>query len=115
MHGRPSDEAAGLQDRQDLAGYCATKGGVRLFAKAVAMECAVESDGIRVNTVHPGVIEEHREITWDPTRNRKFEAISLQRRVCLSPEAALVGRPTGRIVGSFTPATRPAGSPGVEG
>ena len=40
-----------------MAGYCATKGGVRLFAKAVAMECAVESDGIRVNTVHPGVID----------------------------------------------------------
>ena len=40
-----------------MAGYCATKGGVRLFAKAVAMECAAADDGIRVNTVHPGVIE----------------------------------------------------------
>ena len=40
-----------------LAGYCATKGGVRLFAKAVAMECAAEGDGIRINTVHPGVID----------------------------------------------------------
>jgi NAD(P)-dependent dehydrogenase (short-subunit alcohol dehydrogenase family) len=40
-----------------LAGYCATKGGVRLFAKAVAMECAAADDGIRVNTVHPGVID----------------------------------------------------------
>jgi hypothetical protein len=40
-----------------LAGYCATKGGVRLFAKAVAMECAAAGDGIRVNTVHPGVID----------------------------------------------------------
>jgi hypothetical protein len=29
-----------------LAGYCATKGGVRLFAKAVAMECAAADDGI---------------------------------------------------------------------
>jgi NAD(P)-dependent dehydrogenase (short-subunit alcohol dehydrogenase family) len=44
-------------DLQGLAGYCATKGGVRLFAKAVAMECAAEADGIRVNTVHPGVID----------------------------------------------------------
>jgi NAD(P)-dependent dehydrogenase (short-subunit alcohol dehydrogenase family) len=35
-------------------GYCATKGGARLFAKAVAMECAAEGDAIRVNTVHPG-------------------------------------------------------------
>jgi NAD(P)-dependent dehydrogenase (short-subunit alcohol dehydrogenase family) len=30
---------------------------VRLFAKAVAMECAAEADGIWVNTVHPGVID----------------------------------------------------------
>ena len=45
---------AGLRGSAGLAGYCATKGGVRLFAKAVAMECAAEGDGIRVNTVHPG-------------------------------------------------------------
>jgi NAD(P)-dependent dehydrogenase (short-subunit alcohol dehydrogenase family) len=30
---------------------------VRLFAKPVVMECAAEADGIRVNTVHPGVID----------------------------------------------------------
>ena len=30
---------------------------MRLFAKAVAMECAAAGDGIRVNTVHPGVID----------------------------------------------------------
>ncbi len=40
-----------------LAGYCATNGGVRLFAKAVAMECAAGGDGVRINTVHPGVID----------------------------------------------------------
>ncbi|HEX3501404.1 MAG TPA: SDR family oxidoreductase, partial [Stellaceae bacterium] len=37
--------------------YCASKGGVRLFAKAVAMECAWARDNIRVNTIHPGVID----------------------------------------------------------
>ena len=30
---------------------------MRLFTKAVAMECANEKDGIRVNSVHPGLIE----------------------------------------------------------
>ena len=48
---------AGLRGSATLAGYCATKGGVRLFAKAVAMECAARGDGIRVNSVHPGIID----------------------------------------------------------
>src|SRR5262245_53888551 len=48
---------AGIRGSAGLAGYCATKGGVRLFAKAVAMECAATGDNIRINTVHPGVID----------------------------------------------------------
>jgi NAD(P)-dependent dehydrogenase (short-subunit alcohol dehydrogenase family) len=48
---------AGLKGSANLAGYCATKGGVRLFTKSVAMECANAKDGIRVNSVHPGLIE----------------------------------------------------------
>ena len=48
---------AGLRGSAGLAGYCGTKGGVRLFAKAVAMECAAMNDRIRVNTVHPGIID----------------------------------------------------------
>ncbi|MBL8769981.1 MAG: glucose 1-dehydrogenase [Phenylobacterium sp.] len=48
---------AGLKGSAGLAGYCATKGAVRLFTKAIAMECANAKDGIRVNSVHPGLIE----------------------------------------------------------
>jgi NAD(P)-dependent dehydrogenase (short-subunit alcohol dehydrogenase family) len=48
---------AGLRGAQTLAGYSATKGGVRLFAKSIAMECASVGDGIRVNSVHPGIID----------------------------------------------------------
>lgn len=48
---------AGLRGAGGLAGYCATKGGVRLFTKAVAMECAAAKDNVRVNSVHPGIIE----------------------------------------------------------
>jgi NAD(P)-dependent dehydrogenase (short-subunit alcohol dehydrogenase family) len=48
---------AGLRGSSTLAGYCATKGGVRLFAKSIAMECASFGDGIRVNSVHPGIID----------------------------------------------------------
>lgn len=36
------------------AAYCAAKGGVRLFTKAAALECAALGNGVRVNSVHPG-------------------------------------------------------------
>lgn len=48
---------SGLVGSRNLAGYGATKGAVRLFSKSVAMECAAERDGIRCNSVHPGLIE----------------------------------------------------------
>ncbi|HVY15720.1 MAG TPA: glucose 1-dehydrogenase [Rhodopila sp.] len=47
---------AGLRGSAGLAGYSASKGAVRLFAKSIALECALAADGIRVNSLHPGVI-----------------------------------------------------------
>jgi NAD(P)-dependent dehydrogenase (short-subunit alcohol dehydrogenase family) len=48
---------AGLRGVPGLSGYCATKGGVRLFTKAVALECAHAKNRVRVNSIHPGGIE----------------------------------------------------------
>ncbi len=48
---------AGLRGSAGLAGYSATKGAVRLFAKSMALECAQANDKIRVNSVHPGIID----------------------------------------------------------
>lgn len=48
---------AGLNGAPGLAGYCATKGAVRLFTKAVALECAQAQMKVRVNSVHPGIID----------------------------------------------------------
>ncbi len=45
---------AGLRGSAGLAAYSATKGGVRLFAKSIALEYA--QDNIRCNSVHPGII-----------------------------------------------------------
>jgi NAD(P)-dependent dehydrogenase (short-subunit alcohol dehydrogenase family) len=80
---------AGLRGSAGLAGYCATKGGVRLFAKAVAMECAAAGDGIRINTVHPGVIDTP---IWTKLGS------SAGRNVPIDPnEAARAGVPLGRV------------------
>lgn len=69
-----------------MAGYCATKRGVRLFAKAVAMEHA--ADNIRVNTVHPGVID---------TRIWTKLPVSAGRNTPIDPrEVAKAGVPLGR-------------------
>lgn len=46
---------AGLVGVPACSAYSAAKGGVRVFSKTVAMECAAEN--IRCNSVHPGMIE----------------------------------------------------------
>ena len=53
---------AGLKGSASLAAYSMTKGGVRLLSKSVAVECANAGNGIRVNSVHPGIID---TAIWD--------------------------------------------------
>lgn len=79
---------AGIRGSIGLAGYCATKGGVRLFAKAAAMECASAKDNVRINTVHPGIIDTPiwDKIAPDPRRNAPLDAHAM----------AAVGAPMGR-------------------
>ena len=47
---------AGLQAAANLVAYNAAKAGVTLMTKSIALHCAREGTGIRVNSVHPGVI-----------------------------------------------------------
>jgi 3(or 17)beta-hydroxysteroid dehydrogenase len=51
--------AAGIIGTLDTSAYHASKGGVRIFTKAAALECskAGYDYNIRVNSVHPGVIK----------------------------------------------------------
>ena len=46
----------GLTGEEKLSAYCASKGAVRLFTKAVALECGRDGSAIRVNSIHPGYI-----------------------------------------------------------
>jgi NAD(P)-dependent dehydrogenase (short-subunit alcohol dehydrogenase family) len=48
---------AGLIGAVAHSAYCASKGAVRLLTKAAAVECGRLATGIRVNSLHPGVIE----------------------------------------------------------
>lgn len=71
---------AGLVGMRRCVGYSASKGGVRLMSKALAMETA--ADGIRVNTVHPGVIETQMQqvATADGEQSARIHAtIPMQR------------------------------------
>src|SRR3989344_4747567 len=46
---------AGIEGSAGGAAYCASKGAIRLFTKALAVE--VGGLGIRVNSIHPGLID----------------------------------------------------------
>ena len=48
---------AGLRAAPGLSAYAMTKGGVRLLSKSVAAECTNLANGVRVNSIHPGIIE----------------------------------------------------------
>ena len=46
----------GIVGTAHLAAYTASKGAVRYFTKCVALECARDGSGIRVNSIHPAFI-----------------------------------------------------------
>ncbi|USU05558.1 SDR family oxidoreductase [Sphingomonadaceae bacterium OTU29LAMAA1] len=46
----------GIVGGANAASYCAAKGGVRLFTKALALECAALGNRVRANSIHPGHI-----------------------------------------------------------
>ena len=48
---------SGLRGMIYTAAYCASKGAVRLMTKGAAIECAEQKLNIRVNSVHPGIID----------------------------------------------------------
>jgi meso-butanediol dehydrogenase/(S,S)-butanediol dehydrogenase/diacetyl reductase len=69
----------GIVGGRNFAAYSAAKGGVRMFTKATALECAALGNGVRANSVHPGFI-------LTPLAEQAFpDATSLQRRLSQIP------------------------------
>jgi cyclopentanol dehydrogenase len=75
---------AGLVGAAYSSAYTASKGAVRLFTKSTAIQYA--ADGIRSNSIHPGVIQ--TDMTADAIADSKFKA----QRVDPTPLARL-GQP----------------------
>jgi NAD(P)-dependent dehydrogenase (short-subunit alcohol dehydrogenase family) len=46
-----------LTGSANLVSYAATKGAVRSLTRSVALQCAARKDGVRANTVYPGIID----------------------------------------------------------
>ena len=82
---------AGLRGAPGLAAYSATKGGVRLLAKSVALEHA--HDNIRCNSVHPGIIATPiwGKIPTGAEGNRRNAPIDPRERAELASPIARVG------------------------
>jgi NAD(P)-dependent dehydrogenase (short-subunit alcohol dehydrogenase family) len=64
--GGPAGKGGSIVNLSSVAGiigtaahvaYHSSKGAVRLITKALAIECAALKSGIRVNSVHPGIVE----------------------------------------------------------
>jgi NAD(P)-dependent dehydrogenase (short-subunit alcohol dehydrogenase family) len=86
---------AGIKASANASGYCASKGAVRLFTKAMALECAAAGDGVRVNSIHPGIVE---TAIWDTL-------------IGTGPEGSNA-RPRGPTLAAFTARSVPLGRPG---
>ena len=86
---------AGLRGSARLAGYNATKGAVRLMTKGVALECAQRRWNIRVNSVHPGIIETP---IWDTVGAALVRGdgngIDLDRMASVAVPTGVLGQPT---------------------
>jgi NAD(P)-dependent dehydrogenase (short-subunit alcohol dehydrogenase family) len=82
---------AGLRGAPGLAAYSATKGGVRVLAKSVALEHA--HDNIRCNSVHPGIIATPiwGKIPTGAEGNRRNAPIDPRERAALASPIARVG------------------------
>ncbi|MFH2052939.1 MAG: SDR family NAD(P)-dependent oxidoreductase [bacterium] len=82
--------ASGIKASGGAAAYCSSKAGLRLLAKATALECA--ADGIRVNTVVPGGV---KTPMWEGMPF--FEELKREHGEAGAWKAIAAGTPLGRL------------------
>ena len=100
----------GVVGTAHLAAYTASKGAVRYFTKCVALECARDGSGIRVNSIHPAFI--HTPM-MDETATRMFgDAAAGPEEFGKLHPVGHVGEPTmSPTAWSIWPRTRRSSSP----
>lgn len=93
---------AGIKPFGGASAYCASKAAIRMFTKAVAIECADASNGIRVNLVTPGGV---RTPIWE-----KEPFFQMMMAECGSKEAAFDKMAGGKASTAFFEAAEVAES-----
>ncbi|MEM6709978.1 MAG: SDR family oxidoreductase, partial [Pseudomonadota bacterium] len=78
----------GLRGQRGGAAYSASKGGVRLLTKSVALETAHR--GIRCNSIHPGII---KTPILDPIFERADDPAALEQALAASLPIGYLGDP----------------------
>ncbi|GIL01828.1 MAG: dehydrogenase [Alphaproteobacteria bacterium] len=68
--------------------YSAAKGGVRIFTKATAIECAAAGSGVRANSVHPGWVDTPLAQATDPAIIEQLRQSVPQKRLARPEEVA---------------------------
>lgn len=100
--GGPSGQGGAIVNLSSVAGiigavahsaYCASKGAVRLLTKAAAVECARLGRNVRVNSIHPGVIETDMGVNFI----RGFVDLGLAPDAATSAAGILAMHPLGRF------------------
>jgi len=100
--GRASPHGSAIVNLASVAGlvgsqldplYSMTKGGVTLFTKSTALECARKGYRVRVNSIHPGVIETDMGEQTFSSRARNLGSND----VAAARQVALKGHPIGRL------------------
>jgi NAD(P)-dependent dehydrogenase (short-subunit alcohol dehydrogenase family) len=95
---------AGLRGAPGVSAYCASKGGVRLFTKAAALECAQMGFPIRVNSVHPGIIDTP---IWQKSIARMADNMPADQAAALASHAGANALDANAIAAQSTPMGRP--------